>query len=148
MTPPMAVAAAIPEPDREPNMAFPAILVSAREPGTFPRNSSARLISLLAIPPLLISCPASMKNGTARSVKLSMPLTSFWAEMNIPNCGVKNMMMVIIADVMMQNDTGTLIASKKKNNMINTKAACNCIYFPSFFMSEYSFTNCSNLCTE
>ena len=77
ITPPIAVAAAIPEPDIEPNIALPAILVMAKEPGTLPNTSIARLISLLAIPPLLISKPASIKNGTASNVKLSIPVTIF-----------------------------------------------------------------------
>ena len=77
ITPPIAVAAAIPEPDIEPNIALPAMLVIAKEPGTLPKTSIARLISLFAIPPLLISRPASTKNGTASNVKLSIPVTIF-----------------------------------------------------------------------
>ena len=84
----------------EPNMALPAMLVSARDPGTLPKTSMARLISLLAMPPLLIKRPARMKNGTASSVKLSMPPTIFWADTNIPKVGVRNAIMVISADAM------------------------------------------------
>ena len=123
MTPPIAVAAAMPEPDMEPNMALPAMLVMAREPGTLPRNSMARLISRLAMPPLLMSRPASTKKGTAKSVKLSMPLTIFWAETNIPNPGVRNIMMVSSDAEIMLNDTGTLMASMRKNTRTRTMAA-------------------------
>ena len=77
ITPPIAVAAAIPEPDIEPNIALPAMLVIAKEPGTLPKTSIARLMSLFAIPPLLINKPASTKNGTASNVKLSIPVTIF-----------------------------------------------------------------------
>ena len=119
----MAVAAARPEPEREPNIALPAMLVSARDPGTLPRISIARSMILFAMPPLDISWPARMKNGTARSENESMPVTSFWAEMNMPNCGVRNMMIVTSALRMMENETGTLFKSVIRNTTTRTRAA-------------------------
>ena len=123
ITPPIAVAAAIPEPEIEPNIAFPAMFVSAKDPGTFPRTNSARLINLLAIPPLFIKRPARIKNGTAIREKLSIPLTIFCAETNTPNPGVKNATIVTNAETMMLYDTGTLNASIRKNTITSKIAA-------------------------
>ena len=46
---------------------------------TWPTSASATLTMRLARPPRFISSPASMKNGTAISGKLSAPLMMFWA---------------------------------------------------------------------
>ena len=69
MTPPIAVAAAMPEPDMEPNMALPAMLVMAREPGTLPRNSMARLISRLAMPAAAHEQTCQHKEGHGQKCK-------------------------------------------------------------------------------
>ena len=121
----MAVAAAMPDPEREPNSALPAMLVRARDPGTFPITSIARLMIRLAMPPLDIRVPARMKNGTARREKESIPVTSFWAEMNMPKDGLRNMTMVTSAEAMMPKEIGTFSASIRKNTMRRTMPACS-----------------------
>ena len=67
--PPIAEAAATDEPDNAPKSIFARILACARFYGIFPTNICAKLISLLAIPPLFIILPARMNNGTAKSEK-------------------------------------------------------------------------------
>ena len=81
--PPIAEAAATDEPDNAPKSIFARILACARFPGIFPTNICAKLISLLAIPPLFIILPARMNNGTAKSEKLSTPEFIFCMVMNV-----------------------------------------------------------------
>lgn len=48
-------------------------------PVTWPIRESKKFTRRLAIPPLLIRLPASIKNGMARSGKESTPVMAFWA---------------------------------------------------------------------
>ena len=140
----MAEAAAIPEPDSEPNIALPAMLVSASEPGTRPSTSMARLTRRCARPPLPIRLPARMKNGTASRLKLSMPVVSFWAAMNIANLGDRNMVMVTAAEVMMLKETGVPMISRKAKTMTRTMAAEISIYSSASFRLFCSSVKCSD----
>ena len=73
MMEPMAEAAAVPEPEMEPKSIFATVFVWARDPGTPPVSSLARLIRRIAIPPLFIRLPARMKNGIASREKTEIP---------------------------------------------------------------------------
>ena len=68
-----------------------------------------------------------MKNGTAIKDRLSMPAMTFWAETNIPNCGVRKAVMVINADATMLYETGTLNISNSAKLTTRRIAACSSI---------------------
>jgi len=78
MNPPMADAAAAADPEIAPNNIAAMIFTNARPPGNFPTKTLAKSISLLAIPPLFIICPARIKNGIASNAKLSNPVAILW----------------------------------------------------------------------
>ena len=65
--PPIAAAAAAPEPDIAPNNILATTFDCASAPGIRPLITLAQLTSLVAIPPLFIILPARMKNGIAIS---------------------------------------------------------------------------------
>ena len=71
---PMADAEAAAEPEIAPKSIFPRTLTIATPPGIPPTNTRAKSINRMAIPPLFIIFPASIKNGIARSAKLSNPV--------------------------------------------------------------------------
>ena len=93
----------------------------------------ARLTSRWARPPEPIRLPARIKKGTASRLKLSMPVVSFWAAIKVANCGERNMVMVTAAEVMMLNETGVPMMSRKKKRITNTIAAEISIYLASFW---------------
>ena len=68
-----------------------------------------------------------MKNGTAIKERLSMPAMTFWAETNIPNCGVRKAVMVMNADATMLYETGTLNISSSAKLTTRRIAACSSI---------------------
>jgi len=61
-----------------PNNILATALVWAREPGTRPVRTFAKLISRIAIPPLFMIFPAKMKNGMANNVKMDIPEKIRW----------------------------------------------------------------------
>ena len=67
IVPPIAAAAAAPEPDIAPNNILATTFDCASAPGIRPLITLAQLTSLVAIPPLFIILPARMKNGIAIS---------------------------------------------------------------------------------
>ncbi len=67
--PPMATAAATPEPDMAPKSMFATMLVWARAPGRRCATSLAQPTSLRAMPPEFIRLPARTKNGIASREK-------------------------------------------------------------------------------
>ena len=70
---PMALAAAVPEPEIAPNKAFAKIFVWAKPPGVLPVTILAKLIKRIAIPPLFIIFPARIKNGMANKLNTLIP---------------------------------------------------------------------------
>ena len=70
---PIAEADATPEPDIAPKSILATAFVWAREPGTRPVRTFAKLIRRMAMPPLFIIFPARIKNGMAKSVKMEIP---------------------------------------------------------------------------
>ena len=70
---PMAEAAAVPEPEIAPNSIFATILVWAKAPGIFPVKSLANCMSRIAMPPLFMIFPASIKNGMAIKLNTEIP---------------------------------------------------------------------------
>ena len=79
MKPPIADAAATAEPEIAPNSMQARIFTKASPPGNLPMITFAKSISLVAIPPRFMSCPDKIKNGMARSAKLSRPVAIRWA---------------------------------------------------------------------
>jgi hypothetical protein len=75
--PPMAAESAIDEPLIPPKNMLAITLTRARPPGRKPTSAWAKLISLLAIPPLLIISPTNIKKGTANRGKLLIPENMF-----------------------------------------------------------------------
>src|SRR5699024_1966091 len=73
MTLPIAAAEATADPEIEPNNILPTTFVCANEPDNLPTNNLARLISLIALQPLFIILPESIKNISASNVKLLIP---------------------------------------------------------------------------
>lgn len=63
MIDPIALAAAVPEPEIAPNKAFAKIFVWAKPPGVLPVTILAKLIKQIAIPPFIhnISCKNKME---------------------------------------------------------------------------------------
>ena len=70
----MAEAEAIADPAMAPINMADTILINASPPGKNPTRVLAKEINLLAMPPLLMICPDSMKKGMAKSAKLSNPV--------------------------------------------------------------------------
>lgn len=56
-----------------------------------------------------------------------MPAMTFWAETNIPNCGVRKAVMVMNADATMLYETGTLNISSSAKLTTRRIAACSSI---------------------
>ena len=77
--PPMAAAAAAPEPEMAPKSMLAMTLVWARAPGILPAMTLARLTRRSAMPPLFIRLPARMKKGMAMREKELAPANSRWA---------------------------------------------------------------------
>ena len=73
MKEPMAEVVATAEPETAPKNMQAIVVTIERPPVIQPRRLSAKFTILLAIPPVAIRFPASIKNGTARSVKESVP---------------------------------------------------------------------------
>ena len=71
---PTADAVATDEPDMAAKSIAARMLTCASPPGSPPNSAFANSIKRRAIPPLLINCPASMKNGIARRVNESSPV--------------------------------------------------------------------------
>ena len=74
IVPPMAEAAATADPDTQPNIMLPRIVICASGPGIQPTNTLAQSIRRRAMPPRFMIDPAMKKNGMARSAKLSRPV--------------------------------------------------------------------------
>ena len=74
ITPPTADAAATEEPEMAPKSIAARMLTCASPPGRTPTRLLAKSMSLRAMPPRFMSCPARMKNGMASSAKLSSPV--------------------------------------------------------------------------
>ena len=70
---PTAAVSATAEPDRPANSIDSTAATCASPPRIRPTSANAKSISLREMPPSSIRLPASMKNGTASSVKLSTP---------------------------------------------------------------------------
>jgi hypothetical protein len=75
---PAPEASAIADPDIPAKIILSTILTCARPPGKWPTIVAANLKIRLVIPVEFIICAAMMKKGTARSTKLSGPMTIFW----------------------------------------------------------------------
>ena len=61
------------DPDIAPKSILAITFTKARPPGIHPTSTFAKSIRRRAIPPLFIICPAKMKKGIAKRVKLSNP---------------------------------------------------------------------------
>ena len=79
MNEPMADTVAGPEPEMAAKNMQASTVTMARPPTMKPTRLSARLTSLLEMPPLHIRAPARMKKGIARSGNESSPVKDFWA---------------------------------------------------------------------
>ncbi len=62
------------EPEIAPNNIAAITLTNANPPGKLPIKDFAKSISRFAIPPLFMISPANIKNGMAKSAKLSIPV--------------------------------------------------------------------------
>ena len=76
---PMAATVAGPEPETAAKNMHATTAAMPSPPGKSPATASERSVSFLEIPPLLMSVPARMKNGSASSVKESAVTIIFWA---------------------------------------------------------------------
>lgn len=71
--PPMAAVVAMPEPDRAPKNIHASMDTQPRAPVRKSTRAEANSTIRLAMPPVEITDPASMKNGMAMTVKEKMP---------------------------------------------------------------------------
>lgn len=70
---PIAEVVATAEPETAPKNIQAMVVTMESPPVIHPRRLSAKFTIRFAIPPVAIRFPASMKNGTAKSVKESVP---------------------------------------------------------------------------
>ena len=121
---PIAAAAAPAEPAMAPNNIAETILTCAKPPGNAPTIALAKLISLLAIPPLFIICPARIKNGMAKMEKLSKPVTTRCAVVvNAGITGIPLTKIVITAAMPILQATGmrnTIKTIKLSTNIVTS----------------------------
>jgi len=120
MNPPIAAEDATADPEIEPKSIAAMILTKAKPPGNIPTRTLAKSMSRLAIPPLFMSCPESIKKGIASSAKLSRPVAMRCAA--VVKAGPAFMLsnMVEIAAIPILKDIGTPIDKSKTKLTIST----------------------------
>ena len=118
MVPPIAAAAATPEPLMAPNSMLATTLVSARAPGILPLKIFAQFTSRMAIPPLFMIFPASMKKGIASSEKELTPVNTFCAAVPMAfSKGSTNSMAMVEARPML------ILMGIPKTSMVSTQTS-------------------------
>ena len=144
IVPPIAAAAAVPDPLIAPNNIFPTTFVCARDPGNFPDNSVAKLTNFMAIPPLFIIIPASTKNGIANSENEFIPVNIRCAAVNTAFSHGSAVNIDNTEDIPIVTEIGIPISSNTGNtaNKINPVLNANSIMFPLnlvYFMQFYFY---------
>jgi hypothetical protein len=108
---------------------LPRTFVWANDPGIRPASNFAKLISLIAIPPLFIIIPDKTKNGTANKAKLSSPVTIFCADVKTATSKGNKMIMVAIEAPAILIAIGTPVNSRTKNTTNKIIPAAKVISF-------------------
>jgi hypothetical protein len=119
MKPPIAEAAATAEPEIAPKSIAAIILTNAKPPGNLPTRILAKSINRRAIPPLFISCPASIKNGIASRAKLSIPVAILCATVVKEGKVWMLKSIVIRLEIPILKDIGT--PAERRMTNVNTK---------------------------
>jgi len=131
--PPMAEAAATPEPEMAPKSMLATMLVWAREPGSLWANIWAHPINRLAMPPLFMMLPASTKKGMASREKELAPVKVRLAAVIMACWKGRTTMTAAAAPAPMERPMGKPRASMMTMDTTMTRAAiaaCSIIQSP------------------